>query len=460
MESLFILIFKINVFSCSVFEFIGILFGIVVLVVFSRAKNFAPKIACRKYLIIQTISNLIFLLLRWYIMTLPGFLDIFQIEDETIFLKIFVDVINKNVYVCKLLNYFHSVSQSFSLLITLIFSLERLLAIYFPLKMIKFNKSPFNYIMFLFLIIFSFSLSVHILFNYELIGEKCFVNDINNNFHAKLSAIIYIINIIFPFFVIIIVNVAIVIKLKYSERKMSSYCEKNINKNPWNITQTCQRSHRQNKDTFNEISEEKISLTSQIGIKRFSNVEHNKISDIKCQKATNENFDKNQKQNPSNKYSYQFHAKKDCMLNIDFVNKKIVKNSSFHSNDSQISPLRKGYNVNTNNKTGILKFKLNDYIICDHKLFLTKKTFYNTKIIITLSSLYVIFNLPYYLNFLILYCFNASMENIKLHMYLMICELFYVAYYSLNGLLLFIFGKMYRLHLNHLIKSILYCFKF
>lgn len=102
----------------------------------------------------------------------------------------------------------------------MLFSIERLLAINYQLKMIRPNQSSCYSIFFLALIILS-----HTLFDYEFNGyfSRCHLSHFDKIFHSQLRLIILMINIIISYRIIKLANIVI----KWKILKISSNCIKN-----------------------------------------------------------------------------------------------------------------------------------------------------------------------------------------------------------------------------------------
>lgn len=97
------------------------------------------------------------------------------------------------------------------------------------------------------------------------------------------------------------------------------------------------------------------------------------------------------------------------------------------------------------------------------KLNRINQKFYKTKILILITSFYVVSYFPYFLNFGI-NNYNSNSNRSGDQMYkaqslTLLCEILFVCNYSISGFLLFAYGKIYRLHLARLVSRILNIFR-
>jgi hypothetical protein len=89
---------------------------------------------------------------------------------------------------------------------------------------------------------------------------------------------------------------------------------------------------------------------------------------------------------------------------------------------------------------------------------------HNTKVLTLVTTFYTLLNLPYFINVFYIYLYHThnldyhdglnSYIKYRYHTIMILSEILYVANYSINGLLLFAFGKIYRLYLKSLILKI------
>ena len=129
---------------------------------------------------------------------------------------------------------------------------------------------------------------------------------------------------------------------------------------------------------------------------------------------------------------------------------------------------------NDKNSVLIEKNSINDYILKKQVLKdITNKGKYlikirnrnsNTKLLVNITTFYAFFNLPYLFNLLYIFLnrskFSKHMDSsmidlfkYRYHIVMLFSEILYVSTYSVNGLLLFGFGKIYRIHLKSLFKK-------
>lgn len=229
---------KLFAIGATFLTFIGLFGNLISLLVFIRAKQNAPKIAVRKYLILLTASNAIFLLLAWYIQAAPILHYImFDSTANSSVIKSFVDNIRENKYTCKAVNYVFGVCKTISILLILSFSIERALVICFPLKAVVYKDriSIVSFRILILIVLISLTLNMHTMYLYELVefspdnvhdsnyqatSYECAI-DLKNydKFYYFLISVI-VVNMGIPFFIIIMSNVAIVVKLKRTENEL------------------------------------------------------------------------------------------------------------------------------------------------------------------------------------------------------------------------------------------------
>ena len=331
-----------------------------------------------------------------------------------------LNLINLNEYTCKTFNYFYTVSRSFSTFLTLYFSFERGFATFFPIKMMQL-KPYFSQIYFgiSFMLLFVILLiSVPELFTYDLV-EFYFGNSLNRTIvslcdisyeriqlHETFRFYYVIITVIIPFFLITCVNIFIGIELKrrnsqvlrdsmiFSNRKSSS-TPKFLKRN--NSGETNNPTHKETE----ALNAAPIATISELNLSQIEN-EKNSI-------------------NLTEKYS----------INEYMLKKQVLK--EMLSKDKYLNKIR-----NRNS---------------------------NTKLLVNITTFYAFFNLPYLFNLLYIYLnrskfskhIDSSMIDLfkyRYHIVVLFSEILYVANYSLNGLLLFAFGKIYRIHLKSLVRKI------
>jgi len=89
----------------------------------------------------------------------------------------------------------------------------------------------------------------------------------------------------------------------------------------------------------------------------------------------------------------------------------------------------------------------------------------NTNLLVTITTVYAFFNFPYLFNLLYIFMnrekfaknIDSNMIELfkyKYHIATLFSEIFYMANYSVNGVILFGFGKIYQIHLRNLFKKI------
>ena len=122
-----------TIYITSLLALVGLLGNLVSLIIFVNADKHLPKIASRNYLILLTIVNTVYLLTHWYNSTFTRIM---------INYKLFVtwDLFNTSSIVCRSVGFTKSLCRMLSVLLTMTFSLERLLAIVAPLKVLNIKR--------------------------------------------------------------------------------------------------------------------------------------------------------------------------------------------------------------------------------------------------------------------------------------------------------------------------------
>lgn len=119
----------INMYATLILTVLGLLGNMSALIVFIHARNRLPHITGAKYLIMLTVANTIFLLIQFYISTYNRFLFHFKIDYKSS-----LQVLDSSLFFCKSLPYLRYTARFLNASVTAFFSLERLVAVYYPLK--------------------------------------------------------------------------------------------------------------------------------------------------------------------------------------------------------------------------------------------------------------------------------------------------------------------------------------
>jgi hypothetical protein len=474
-KDIFGLVVLIKIYACSILVILGCIGSFVSLLVFVKAKNKLPKISERKYLIVFSISNIVFLILNWYIQILPS---IFAFEN--FFEKYYI--VNTNVYACKIMNYLTSTAKCFTILLTLTLTLDRAFASYFPLKSINLKQShgsKSKHVIKLIAFV-SFLLPIYVLINYELIEPRsdrdrdrdqrksqitkvCSINSNNDFTHIMLTIMYMLFSMGIPFLIIIIANVAIMLKLRNYKIKVTRYCLNKEQKIQYDRLSLMSPSR---KEPFNDPN---FLVFKEFYIKaNAKELEENTEARLECG-----NYSSASLHSPPQPSSSAFKPSSDVFFKIALNSECILLNKK----DGSITFYSKSNNKFFNQIENLTTNNINSSVVNNNrKLSLTQEPskivkinyfnqkLHNTKMLVVLSTFFVIFNLPYLIQFYIALVpyfdqYNYDLNQIesinlqyKFHTYISIAEILYVSNYSLNGLLLFSSGKIFRLHLWRLLK--------
>ena len=259
----------LNIYVCSLFVLVGLVGNVVSFIVFVRAGRKAPRIMTKNLLILLTISNSIYLLLFWYYSILPKLIDSFKnaaIADflaatnqtngnfstfyenftnlnsslpldttKPVYLASFIQIFLKKVYfidsnilICKLISYSISVTIFLNSAITVSFSLERALAINFPLK-IRNLRENYRYLFKLIIIVvifISFTFPVYNLFLTNLVevnsnGKmRCDIPSRYESLYFNFTIVFVIKTLAIPFIIITLSNISILIAIERNKKNL------------------------------------------------------------------------------------------------------------------------------------------------------------------------------------------------------------------------------------------------
>ena len=206
---------------------IGISGSVLTLMVLSHSTGKLPRIGGLSYLKLLNISNCVFLILHWFIITSQIINIYYNLgQSDKYYFKI-LNLINSSNFSCKILNYLCTVARSFSTYLTLYFTLERGFATYFPLKMMRLRPyfSTIYFAVAVILLCILLVISSPELFTYELVDFHfnnsnktlvllCDIKPRNIEHHERFRFFYVIITLVAPFFIIVSVNIAIGFELK------------------------------------------------------------------------------------------------------------------------------------------------------------------------------------------------------------------------------------------------------
>lgn len=304
------LINLLNIYVCTTLVIIGTLGNLLSFIVFLRAGKKNPRIITKNLLILLTLSNSLYLQLFWYMMVFPKIINHFKLDpltnrnlnftktfnltledNRTIILapkttigRLFIEKfyqINSNIFVCKIMSYLISVSILLNSSLTTTFSVERALAINFPLKMRNIrDKHRFLFkIIIMFIIFYCFVIPIYHLYLSDMIKhgnnqfqKKCDIPLNYESLYFKFTMMFVIQTLTFPFILITISNVSIAIAI---ERNRRSLLQKRFTENISDNENITEKIPRNLKLVNGEFSFERCSLTNNknvedsLKIKRF-----------------------------------------------------------------------------------------------------------------------------------------------------------------------------------------------
>ncbi len=222
------LINQFSIYICSLIVILGIIGNLVSFCVFLRAgkKISKSRIITKHLLILLTISNSVYLIFFWYFSIFPKLLV--QFQHLNTFKNFYI--INSNIFVCKLISYWISIAICVNSSITASFSLERALAINFPLKFKNFREN--NSKIFKTIVVLICLISV-ILPLYNLIltnltrhssrtDIRCDIPGKYENIYFNLTIFFILITLAVPFLIISISNTIILLAIDRNRKKFFS----------------------------------------------------------------------------------------------------------------------------------------------------------------------------------------------------------------------------------------------
>ena len=379
------LIIYLNIYLCSFLIVIGIIGNFLSLIIFIRSSFYSPKIVTRYSLILLTVSNSIYLILFWYISILPSFNVIFKISSDNILKKIHL-LSNTNVIFCKMSYYLINVCLCLNALITVSFSLERAIAINFPLKSRNLRKNhPFMFKIInvcIILLAFLFPVYTIVVLEIKYFGHttKCLVIEKYEKLYFKLTVIFVFQTLALPFLIITLSNISILVALYNNKILLRNYKkERNI----------------------------KISTTQLKSEENQSDLAADFVPKLDKEKSSLNRFS-----------SFVSYSNSNTKLF-----RKTVANLNLNSNSNQ---------------------KPNEIKLLKH--------FMITKMLVTISACFVLFNFPYFIAWCIyviakVFHKKSDFELIKWNNFLKLTHILLLMNYSVTCFLYFASGKLYRQHL-------------
>jgi len=151
---------------------------------------------------------------------------------------------------------------------------------------------------------------------------------------------------------------------------------------------------------------------------------------------------------------HEIKSKKESKTNLRVNRGSQIKRNS--SNDMRSSE-------RVSSESFIKKFTTINYLNLQRTIVSPNPSFQNKKMLITLASSFILFNVPYFcVIFLVVNILNSfaasneqePIDRIRLKSYFTFVEIFKLFNYSITGLLIFVSGKMFRIHFRFYFKEI------
>jgi hypothetical protein len=226
----------LHIYGCSALVLFGCVGNLVSFLVFVRAGRRSPKIITRNTFIILTITNTMFLMLYWYVSVYPKMRNYFGSSTDGVHRILFGNnsalLLNTNRYFCKLIVYTVNVASYLNSSITVLFSVERALAINFPFKIRALREKKMSLFRMILLInfVFSFALPSYNLFLMELsvARKECDVPEKYQLTYFVLTVLFVIAILAIPFLLITVSNVSIVLAIYRNKQKREYYLTERI----------------------------------------------------------------------------------------------------------------------------------------------------------------------------------------------------------------------------------------
>ena len=508
--NLFEMSIKLNICLCSTFILIGCIGGLITLSVLWHAHGKLPKICARNYLGLLTVANCLFLVLHWYINTSQIIITYFKLIQYNFLLQV-LNLVNSSDFICKSMNFAYVFCRCLSTYLTLTFSFERTIATYFPFKIVSYKQhSHFVFkIVFIGLIFFSFMVSIQSYQNYQLIKLKtnsnqiydpkffhltdiCDITEEHFSRHAKFTYAFILLMLLFPLILVLLLNISIFIRMnkKKNYLNVNQYFSINIQ-----TTQRLKRFLSFKNDARCENTTETKCCSVQLEDNLLDRYEEarefndhvseseNQVSNVFLKK--NQNFclikvDLNKEGKDQTRlvpkphlvvlnkingqvslYGEETRDKKRKLSKIEFVKSEKISPNEAVNSDSIDPASSLNNDVYLKKRTSLTRPKFKIHCI-NHK-------FHKTKILIVLTTIYVLSNFPYFLNIIVaneIYNFTSNYTYLtkgypvesylkyRYHSFLLLSEVLYIFNYSVSGYILFSYGKIYRHHLKSLRSKI------
>lgn len=392
-----------------IFGCVGNLWALIVLV---SSRNNLPRIMGSNYLILLTVTNTIYLFLQFYMATYIRIIQYFNL-DYRASLQFF----DSSLLVCKTMTYLRYSTRLLNATITVCFSIERMLAVYWPLRIRSLDLK--SSLFFKASMIVSFLIPSYSIYYFELVPSdaankihsslnitrtfnlkavvpsmgdySCSTKKVNFKLALKLHFIMFLL--VFVAYLVVSISIfAIIMKLKATKRFIFEY---RSNKNSFN-------------STFN--SEEKTQRRSERA----------------------ESLD-------------LMRTEEDCAVYPPVTSRL---SADIKAKSSSIKML------NVRKRVRLINHKIHD-----------------TKILSSVSISFVLLNTPYLISmlYLLIYALNVddhtrlSPQNMaakfRLNIYIVVAEIFQLVNFSVTGFLFYFSGKIFRMHASKLFRKLILLFR-
>lgn len=546
----------ISIYTCTLIAILGCMSNLISLLVFWHSNRKTPKIRAKDYLSILSLVNLVFIVAYWYIITGASIVDFYDLPRTHV-----LQLPNQNKAVCKGVNYFLLVARCLNTLLTLAFTLRRFAAIFFPLQLRKhrYTASIVSSLTLVAFIVFSLLISTVNLYYYDTVdsskspdgkvvhetsgqnasGTRCAIIPIYSSTYSSLSHIVNIVTVIIPYLIMVILNIAILIRLRSRKRntkirignKKGSGGSTIPNRNVSLDEASCGikpidseilglNASLSNMNLTSTTSETTLSKYADCAVKKSSgsmdtlnlqtdtammaaDLYSNSNSRVSVWlKELDDDDDDQQKPTslaPLTTYLAKSRGSEDTVNNSNkkvrivmfnaaprdslpesvvapppstVTNFKLERNLSFPSTSTgshyaakRMSSVISSSRPDETDSMVTLRARSNSErdLVLNMNCANTKKH-YNHKMLILLTTFYILINIPHLGNALIqhetLYRGDEfSSIRYLYHLAWSLLDIFYLGYFSLSGLLLFAPGKIYRRHLYGLTQRVAQPFK-
>ena len=226
----------INIYTCTLIAVIGSLSNLISLLVFWHSNRKTPKIRAKDYLSILSLVNLVFIVTYWYTIIGTLIVEFYDLDHNNV-----LNWPNQSKAVCKIVNYLILVSRCLNSLLTLAFTMRRFAAIFFPLQLRKhrYTASMVSGLTLISFIVFSVLISTVNLYYYEvivtssLVGGNSTLCDVAATYkgtYSNITNMINLVTVIIPLIIMVISNIAILIRLRSRKRNNIRIGSSNKNK--------------------------------------------------------------------------------------------------------------------------------------------------------------------------------------------------------------------------------------